>query len=149
MTPDLTGTDITLGAALVAVAGGVLYVAGCSRFGSLLGIRPEAPRLLPPVAAKLVGLLVGYLAVLVAVGGLVHARMDAHGIGHPTLISIGAATFWAAGTVTRVCRHVGRLIGWRTAVTGILATDEVLPVDEIGDDVDLAAAVDATRNGDW
>ena len=137
---DGSGGDVVMGAGIVAGAALVVYVAGRHR-DSVLG--------LPPVAARLLALVVGYLAALVLVGGLVHARMEDHGAGSPLLIAVGAAAFWAAGTGRRVGRHAGRLMGWRTTVTGVLEPEEIVPVDEIGDDVDLAAASAAARSGDW
>jgi hypothetical protein len=41
------------------------------------------------------------------------------------------------------------MVSGRTAVEGELSADEIVPVDEIGDDVDLAAALAATRTGAW
>lgn len=149
MNLDPIGAQVAGSAAVVAFIGLVVYVAGGSRFGIVLGIRPDAPLPLSPVGAKLQGLVVAYLAGLVAVGGLAYAVVKPHWQGYPTQLAFAAAALIAAGTASRVSRHALFLLGGRTAVEGSLRPDEIIPVDPVGDDVDLAEALAAGRRGEW
>jgi hypothetical protein len=146
-----TGANVALTASIVVLLGGFLFVAGSSRLGGLVGIRPGAPLLFNPAGARAIGLLLAYPALLVGVGALVYAAVAPHTqtTALPVQLGIAAAAGVLAVSGVRFARFLTFQVGGRTAVEGELSPDQIVPVDEIGDDVDLAAAVEATRRGEW
>lgn len=151
MTLDPTGADVATTAAVVVLLFAVMYAIAGSPLGRLIGVRPEYPFLFNPTGIRAISVLVAYPALLVAVWGLTYGLIAPH---VETTALPSQAGFAAAGgvlvlTAARFARFVTFLIGGRTAVEGELSPDEIVPVDEIGDDLDLAAAVEATRRGDW
>ena len=151
MTLDPAGADVASTAVAVAAVGALLFVAGGSRFGRLFGFRPDAPLLFSPTGARLAGLLLGYPALLVAVAALGYAVIAPH--AETTALPVQGGLAAAGGglvlTGARFARFLTFQVGGRTAVEEELAPDEVVPVDEVGDDVDLATAVEAARRGEW
>jgi len=95
--------------------------------------------------------VIAYPAVLVAVWGLAYAVIAPH--VETTALPVQAG-FAAAGGVlvltgARFARFITFQLGGRTAVEGELSPAEIIPVDPIGDDVDLADALLAARRGEW
>jgi hypothetical protein len=138
-------------AAIVVLLFAFMYVLAGTRLGRLIGIRPEYPLLFNPTGIRAISVLVAYPALLVAVWGLTYGLLAPH---LQTTALPSQAGFAAAGGVlvltgARFARFLTFLVGGRTAVEGELRPDEIVPVDEIGDDVDLAAAAEAARRGDW
>lgn len=151
MTLDPTGADVASYAGATVLVAAVIFLVGGSRFGRLLGFRTDAPLLFNPIGARLFGLLVGYPALLVAVWGLAYGLIAPH--AETTALPVQGAFAATAGalvlTGARFARFLAFQIGGRTAVEGELSPSEIVPVDEVGDDVDLAAALEATRRGEW
>jgi hypothetical protein len=151
MSLDPTGADVALTAGVVVLLFAVMFAIAGSRLGWLAGIRADAPFLFNPTGVRAISVVVAYPALLVAVWGLTYGVIAPH---VQTTALPSQAGFAAAGGVlvltgARFARFVTFLVGGRTAVEGELSPHEIVPVDEIGDDVDLAAAIDATRRGDW
>jgi hypothetical protein len=91
--------------------------------------------------------VVAYPALLVAVWGVTFGLIAPH---VQTAALPSQAGFAAAGGVlVLTAARFARFVTFLTAVEGELSPDEIVPVDGIGDDVDLAAAVEATRRGEW
>ena len=151
MTLDPTGANVATTAAIVVVLFALMYVLAGSRLGRLIGIRPDYPFLFNPTGIRAISVLVAYPALLVAVWGLTYGFVAPH---VQTTALPSQAGFAAAGGVlvltgARFARFLTFQIGGRTAVEGELSRDEIIPVDTIGDDVDLAAALTAARRGEW
>lgn len=151
MTLDPAGADVAVGACIVIAIAAVVHLVGGGRLGVLLGIRPGAPLLLNPTGARLQGLLLGYLAALVALGAFVYSAVRPHTDTTALPVQVGFATtaVVAALTIARVSRRALFLLGGRTALAEDVDPRDVVPVDEIGDDVDLRAVLDAARAGKW
>lgn len=149
MTLDPAGADVAVGACIVIAIAAVVHLVGGGRLGVLLGIRPGAPLLLNPTGARLQGLLLGYLAALVALGAFVYSAVRPHTDTTALPVQVGFATtaVVAALTIARVSRRALFLLGGRTALVEDVDPRDVVPVDEIGDDVDLRAVLDAARAG--
>lgn len=151
MTLDPTGANVATNAVIVVLLFAFLYLVAGSRLGRVIGIHPDSPFIFHPTGVRAICLFVAYPAVLVAVWGLAHGAVAPH-------VETGAlpvqAGFAAAGGVlvltgVRFGRFVSRQVIGKTSVEGDLAPGEIVPVDEVGDDVDLAAALEATRRGSW
>lgn len=151
MTLDPTGaTAATYAVIVVALCALVYWLAG-SPSGRLIGVRTDAPFPLHPSGVRAISLVVAYPAALVAVWGLAHGLIAPH---VQTAALPAQAGFAAAGGVlvltgVRYARFIGSRIGGKTAIAGSLEPHEIVPVDEIGDDMDLAAALRAARRGEW
>src|SRR4051812_20100288 len=135
--PD--GLLVATTAAFFVVVFALLYAIAPTRAAWLLGVRRDAPLMFNPTGVRLQALVLGYGAALVAVGALVFSavRPLTQGGSLPWTASWTAGAFVFAGTVTRVVRHATFVHGGRTAVVAPIPVSAVLPVDEIGDDVDL------------
>ena len=151
MTLDPTGADVASTAAVVVVLAAVMYGMAGSRLGRLLGVRTDAPFLFNPTGVRAISAVAGYGGCLVAVWALGYGLIAPH--AETTALPVQGGSAAVAGvlalTGVRFARFVAFLLGGRTAVEGELRRDEIVPVDEIGDDVDLAGAVDAARRGEW
>jgi hypothetical protein len=151
VTLDPVGANVASFAGAAVLVGAILFVVGGSRLGHLLGFRPDAPLLFNPVGARVLGLLIGYPGLLVAVWALAYGLIAPH--TETTALPVQGGLAASAGvlvlTGARFARFLTFQVGGRTAVEGELSKDEIVPVDEIGDDVDLAAAVQAARRGEW
>jgi hypothetical protein len=151
MTLDPTGANVAGTAAIVVLLFAFMFFMAGSRLGRLFGVRTDAPFLFNPTGIRAISVLVAYPALLVAVWGLTYGVIAPH---VETTALPSQAGFAAAGGVlvmtgARFARFLTFLTGGRTAVEGELRPDEIVPVDEIGDDVDLSAAVEAARRGEW
>jgi hypothetical protein len=151
MTLDPTGANVAVTAVIVVLLFALMFGLAGSRLGRLFGIRPDYPFLFNPTGVRAISLVIAYPALLVAVWGLVYGLIAPH--VQTTALPVQAG-FAAAGgalvlTGARFARFVTFVVGGRTAVEGELGPDEIVPVDEIGDDLDLAAAVAAARRGEW
>jgi hypothetical protein len=151
MTLDPTGADVTMTAVIVVLLFAFMFVIAGSRLGRLVGIRTDAPFLFNPTGVRAISLIVAYPAALVAVWGLTYGVIAPHvqTTALPVQAGFAAAGGVLALTGIRFARYLTFQVGGRTAVEGELPPDEIVPVDEIGDDVDLAAALEATRKGEW
>lgn len=151
MTLDPTGADVATTAVVVVLLFAVMYAIAGSSLGRLIGVRPEYPFLFNPTGIRAISVVVAYPALLVAVWGLTYGLIAPH---VQTAALPSQAGFAAAGgvlvlTAARFARFVTFLIGGRTAVEGELSPDEIIPADPVGDDVDLAHALEAARRGEW
>lgn len=151
MALDPTGAEVAMTAGTVVLLFAFLFLLAGSPLGRLAGIRTNAPFLFNPTGVRAISVVVAYPALLVAVWGLTYGAIAPH---VQTTALPSQAGFAAAGGVlvltgARFARFVTFLVGGRTAVEGELSRDEIVPVDEIGDDVDLASAVEAARRGEW
>ena len=148
---DPFGANVAGNALIAVLLFASMYALAGSRLGRLAGIRPDAPFLFNPTGVRAISVVVAYGALLVGVWRLTFAVVAP--LVETTALPVQAG-FAAAGgvlvlTAARFARLVTFLVGGRTAVEGSLSPDQVVPVDEIGDDVDLAAALATTRTGDW
>ncbi len=151
MTVDPTGANVGTTAVIAVLLFAFLYLIAGSRLGRLFGIRTDAPFLFNPTGVRAISLVVAYPAVLVAVWGLTYGLIAPHVETTALPVQVG---FAAAGGVlvltgARFARFLTLQVGGRTAVEGQLSRDEIIPVDPIGDDVDLADALYAARRGEW
>ncbi|TFV70564.1 hypothetical protein E4P39_19975 [Blastococcus sp. CT_GayMR19] len=151
MTLDPTGANVATSAVIVVLLFAFMFVIAGSRLGYLFGIRADAPFLFNPTGVRAISLVVAYPAVLVGVWGLTYGLIAPHveTAALPTQVGYAAAGGVLVLTGARFARFLTFQMGGRTAVEGELSPDEIVPVDEIGDDVDLAAALEATRRGEW
>ena len=151
MTLDPTGANVMTTAVIVVLLFAFLYFMAGSRLGRLFGVRTDAPFLLNPTGVRAISLLVAYPAALVAVWGLTYGLVAPHLATTALPVQLGYAA--AGGTLVltgaRFARFLTFQVGGRTAVEGELRPDEIVPVDEIGDDVDLAVALERARSGEW
>jgi hypothetical protein len=151
MTLDPVGADVATTAVVVVLLFAFMYAIAGTRLGRLLGIRPDYPFLYNPTGIRAISVVIAYPALLVAVWGLVYGLIAPH--TQTTALPVQAGYAAAGGvlvlTAARFARFVTYLVGGRTAVEGALRPDEIVPVDEVGDDVDLAAALAAARRGEW
>jgi hypothetical protein len=148
---DPTGANVAMTAAIVVLLFAFMYVIAGSAVGRLLGIRTDAPFLFNPTGVRAISLVVAYPAALVAVWGLAYAVIapQVETTALPVQAGFAAAGGVLALTGVRFARFVTVQVGGRTAVEGELRRDEIIPVDAIGDDVDLADALAAARRGEW
>jgi hypothetical protein len=151
MTLDPVGANVSSSAVVVVLLFALMYAIAGSPLGRLIGIRPDYPFLFNPTGIRAISVVIAFPALLVAVWGLAYGLIAPH--FQTTALPVQAG-FAAAGgvlvlTAARFARFVTFIVGGRTAVEGELRPDEIVPVDEIGDDVDLAAALDAARRGEW
>jgi hypothetical protein len=148
---DPVGTTVAGNALVVVLLSASMYALAGSRLGRLAGIRVDAPFLFNPTGIRAISVVVGYVAALVGVWGLGYAVVAP--LAETTALPVQAGSAAAGGvlvsTGARFARLVTFLVGGRTAVEAALSPDQVVPVDEIGDDVDLADALMATRTGSW
>jgi hypothetical protein len=151
VTLDPTGANVASTAAIVVLLFAFMYLIAGSRLGRLLGIRTDAMFLFHPTGIRAISLLVAYPAALVAVWGLVYGAVAPHAqtTALPVQLGFAAAGGVLALTGVRFGRFLTVQIGGRTAVEGELGRDEIIPVDTVGDDVDLADALSAARRGEW
>ncbi len=151
MTFDPTGANVATTAGIVVLLFAAMFGLAGSPMGRLFGIHPDAPFLFNPHGVRAISLVVAYPAALVAVWGVTYGLIAPH--VETTALPVQAG-FAAAGgalllTAVRYGRFVAFQLGGKIAVEGDLDPDEIVPVDEIGDDVDLAAALEAARRGEW
>ncbi|PRY45631.1 hypothetical protein LY71_11526 [Geodermatophilus tzadiensis] len=151
MTIDPLGGNVAATAGIVVLLLLVLFALAGSPLGRLVGIHPDAPFLINPTGVRATSLVVAYPAALVAVWGLTHGLVAP--LVETTALPVQAG-FAAAGGVlvltgARFARYTTFLLGGRTAVEGQLSPDEVVAADPVGDDVDLAHALQAARSGQW
>ena len=146
-----TGLDIVAAALVVAGIAAVVHVVGSSRFGRLIGVHEDGPLLLNPVGARLQGIVVGYVALLVAAGALVYAAVEpvTETSALPWTLSWVAAVCLAAVTLRRVSEHTLLMLGGRMAVMDDVDPQDVLAPDPCGADRDLRDALDAAHRGEW
>ena len=151
MTLDPTGANVAVNATVVVGLCALMYFLAGSRLGRLIGIRPDYPFLYNPTGIRAISLLAAYPAFLVAVWALVYGAVAPHVETTALPVQLG---FAAAGGVlvltgARYARFLTFRVAGRTAVEGDLSSDEIIPADPVGDDVDLAHALQAARRGDW
>ena len=148
---DPTGANVAFTAGIVVLLFAFMYLIAGTRLGWLLGARTDAPFLFNPTGIRAISLVIAYPAALVAVWGLVYGAIAPHTqtTALPVQCGYAAAGGVLALTGVRFARFVTVQIGGRTAVEGELGRDEIIPVDAIGDDVDLADALAAARRGEW
>ena len=151
MTLDPFGANVASSALVVVLLFAFLFLVAATPLGRLLGVRPDAPFLWNPVGVRAISLVVAYPAALVGVWGLTYALVAPHVETTALPVQTGFAAAGGALVLTgaRFARFLTFSVGGRTAVEGELAPDQIVPVDEIGDDVDLASALAATRRGEW
>jgi hypothetical protein len=151
MTLDPTGANVAFTATVVVLLCAFMFAMAGSRLGRVFGVRPDAPFLFNPSGVRAISLLAAYPALLVAVWGLVYAAIApmAETTALPVQCGFAAAAGVLALTGVRYARFLTFQVGGRTAVEGELDPDEIIPVDAIGDDVDLADALAAARRGEW
>ncbi|PWW23280.1 hypothetical protein JD79_02449 [Geodermatophilus normandii] len=151
MTLDPTGVNVASTAVVVVLLFLFMSVLAGSRLGRLAGIRTDAPFLLNPTGVRAISLVVAYPAALVAVWGLVYAVVAP--LVETTALPVQAGFAGAGGvlvlTGARFARYLTFVVGGRTAVEGELPPHEVIAPDPVGDDVDLAHALQAARRGEW
>jgi hypothetical protein len=151
MTLDPTGANIATTAVIVVLLFAFMYVIAGSRLGRLLGIRTDAIFLYHPTGVRAISLVLAYPAVLVAVWGLTYGLIAPHveTTALPVQVGFAAAGGVLALTGVRFARLVTVEVGGRTAVEGELDPREIIAPDPVGDDVDLAHALEAARRGEW
>jgi hypothetical protein len=151
MTLDPTGANVAMTAAIVVLLFAFMYAIAGSPAGRLFGIRTDAPFLFNPTGVRAISLVVAYPAALVAVWGLVYGAVAQHveTTALPVQAGFAAAGGVLALTGVRFARFLTVQVGGRTAVEGELSSTDIIPVDPIGDDVDLADALAAARRGEW
>jgi hypothetical protein len=151
MTLDPVGANVALTAVIVVLLFALMYGIAGSPLGRLIGIKPDYPFLFNPTGIRAISVLVAYPALLVAVWGVTYGLLAPHveTTALPSQVGFAAAGGALILTGARFAKFLTFVTGGRTAVEGELRADEILPVDEIGDDVDLAAALEATRRGEW
>lgn len=151
MTLDPTGANVAMTASIVVLLFAFMYAIAGNVIGRLFGIRTDAPFLFNPTGVRAISLVVAYPAALVAVWGLVYGAIAplAQTTALPVQAGFAAAGGVLALTGVRFARFVTVQVGGRTAVEGELSPGEIIPVDPIGDDVDLADALAAARRGEW
>jgi hypothetical protein len=151
MTLDPTGANVAMTAVIVVLLFAFMYAIAGSRFGRLLGIRTDAMFLYHPTGVRAISLVLAYPAVLVAVWGLTYGLLAPHvqTTALPVQVGFAAAGGVLALTGVRFGRLVTVQLGGRTAVEGELAPHEIIAPDPVGDDVDLAHALEAARRGEW
>jgi hypothetical protein len=151
MTLDPVGANVASTAVVVVLLFAFMYAIAGSPLGRLIGIRPDYPFLFTPTGIRAISVVIAYPALLVAVWGLAYGLVAPH--VQTTALPVQAGFVSAGGvlvlTAARFARFVTFLVGGRTAVEGELRPDEIVPVDEIGDDLDLLAAAEAARRGEW
>src|SRR3954468_22771052 len=151
MTLDPTGANVAVNAPVVVGLCALMFFLAGSRLGRLIGIRPDYPFLFNPSGIRAISVLAAYPACLVAVWGLVYGviapLVDTTAL--PVQLGFAAAGGVLVLTGARFARFLTFQVGGRTAVEGELSPDEIVPTDETGDDVDLAAAADVARRGEW
>jgi hypothetical protein len=151
MTLDPTGANVAVNATVVIGLCALMFFLAGSRLGRLIGIRPDYPFLYNPTGIRAISVLAAYPALLVAVWGLVYGAIAPHVETTALPVQVG---FAAAGGVlvltgARFARFLTFQVGGRTAVEGELSPDEIIAPDPVGDDVDLANALESARRGEW
>ncbi|MBF0686587.1 MAG: hypothetical protein IR158_02310 [Cellulomonas sp.] len=147
---DSPAAYVVVGALVLVVVGVLVAVVAASPAHRLLGMQDGAPWWFSPAGGKTQGAVVAYLGALVAVGATVLVVAGSY-VG-PTLAwtlcwTSAALLLWA--TVTRFGKLAVHLAtGGRATWDDPLESDYV-QTDGAGDDVDLRAARDAARGGDW
>jgi hypothetical protein len=151
MTLDPVGANVASTAVVVVLLFAFMFAIAGTAMGRLLGIRPDYPFLYNPTGIRAISVVIAYPALLVAVWGLVYGLVAPH--TQTTALPVQAGFASAGGvlvlTAARFARFVTFLLGGRTAVEGELSPHEIIAPDPIGDDVDLAHALEAARRGDW
>ncbi|MFS0705277.1 hypothetical protein AB6N23_12205 [Cellulomonas sp. 179-A 9B4 NHS] len=148
---DTPAAYVMLGAAVLVVLGVLVMGVASTPAHRLLGLSTQGPWWFSPAGGRTQGLVVAYVAALVAVAALVFVLADAW-TGATSLAwtlawSSAAVVLWA--TAARVARLVVRVAtGGRGTWDEPLEADRVR-VDDAGDDVDLRAARDAATADDW
>lgn len=147
---DSPAGTVAIGAVVFALIGLlVLWVAG-TRAAPLLGMRDDSIWWFSPRGGRTQGLVVAYLAGIVAVAATVFVAVDA--VAPTTLAwtccwSSAAVVVWA--TVTRVGRYAVHVAtDGRATWDDPVEADFVEPDDAL-DDVDLRTARTAALAGDW
>lgn len=143
---------VLIGAATVVVIGLLAAAIAWSPAARLLGLREDNLWWFSPAGGRTQGLVLAYLAALVAVGAGVHlavraVRPDAGALAWT--LSWVSAVVLLGGTVAWMGRLVVRVATGGSGVFDEPRDELYRPVDDALDDVDLVAARRAADEGDW